>query len=269
MIYIDNLKQHSRFRAYELLEKLGDDNPFKKFEGLTPHEFIKENFSSISSEVESLVNYLIKKIQDVVFIKYYVDKLQREYWFCLYDLGLDEDGERRYCIGGEPQTQTAISKELQAKTNLDTFPDNLQQFWSIHGLWYPVLNYGKDDFDLEVLATNFYLNDIDGEVPHYTLLTLAGNDLELDEWSALSHGICIDFDEEIEDEMEEEFEFDYFLEQHIKKGIYFTQTSTGDAILLVESYKEFSSLFYLCHDACSNFYDSFWDYMIEEIRYLY
>ena len=203
---------------------------------------------------------------DVVFVETYQKKLQKKYWFCVYYFGNDEDGSPKYCIGGEPEDNVPLSDTLKQNSNLSDFPDSLKEFWSIHGLWEIALNYGKIDFNIPYLSENLWPEEGEGSVPHHTELTATGNEIGIADWTALDGGnVSINDLGETDFSFEETFDTAFFVENYLKRGVYFT-TVNGDVVLLLESYQGFPQFFYLCHDCGSNFYGSFWEYLATEFN---
>jgi len=265
---IERVVKHERFRSHESLDMMSDDNPWKSSQGLSVKQFIEKNFLKFKPYSQGLESLLQEHCKELFFVKYFVDKLNREYWFCIYYLGVDEEDSPRYCIGGEPENEVHISEALKEKSDWRAFPEFLDVFWKVHGIWESTLSYGEDDFGLETLAKRFVVEYANGEVPHVGSLQYTAKELDINDWVALKNGICIDFSEDISEEEEDDFEYILFFEKYIQKAIYFTDTGSGDIILVINPYKDFSQLFYLCHDGCSNFYTSFGDYLVENFAYL-
>jgi len=255
----------NNFTNYCQLDSIQSKCPWKKYEGLTTKEFIDKNFFSIKKHTNIFHEVIATHCLDVVFVEIYTNKLQKLYWFCVYYLGNDENGNPKYYIGGEPEESVPLQYSLKENSNLSNFPNSLKEFWSIHGIWDVALSYGKMDFNISFLSEKLYPEEGEGKVPHYTTLNTTGNEIGIADWVALQGGqVSIDDLGETDFDFEETFDLVFFVEEYLKKGVYF-MTANGDVVLLLESYQGFPNFFYLCHDCGSNFYSSFWEYLATEL----
>lgn len=267
----NNIKErinNSQFTTICYLHAIQDTCPWKKYEGLTPKEFVEQNFSTLKKHTSIFEDLIATACLDIIFIEVYSEKLQKNYWFCVYYFGDDEDGRAKYFVGGEPEQDVTLSKQIKEKSCLKEFPSTLKEFWSIHGIFDIQIAYGKKDFNIPHLKENLSPEDGEGKIPHYTSLLSTGEEIGITEWTALDEGYIsindlgnTDFDED------KNFNKTYFIEEYLKKGLYFMDVN-GDVILLIDSYQDFPNFFYLCHDCGSNFYGSFWDYLTTDFMYL-
>jgi len=262
------LIKNTNFTKFYQLDSIHSECPWKKYEGLTPKEFIEINFSSIKNYTHIFQDLVAIHCLDIIFIETYCEKLQKKYWFCVYYFGKNEDNSLKYFVGGEPEYKVVFPETLKSKSNLIEYPDSLRAFWKIHGLFEVQLEYGSIDFNLSYLLENLSPEDGEGKVPHYTSLTLTGSEIYIDDWVAIADGyISIDDFNDTDFDDEDNFNSTYFVEEYLKKGIYFIQVN-GDVVLLLKSYQGFPQFFYLCHDCSSNFYSSFWEYLTIDISLL-
>lgn len=258
---LNKLVNKANFSSYCGLDSIKTDCPWNQYEGLSPKEFIESNFSSLRAHTTIFDDIVSMACLDIVFIEEYSEKLKRKYWFCIYYFGNNRDGSPKYFVGGEPEKHVTLSPSMREKCNLNEYPDSLRIFWGIHGLFDIKLNYGKLDFNITYIKEKLSPEEGEGQVPHYSTLISTGEDVGIGEWLALEGGyISIDDLGNIDFDEEENFKSAFFIEEYLKKGMFFMEVG-GDIVLLLQSYHKYPHFFYLCHDCGSNFYSSFWEYL--------
>jgi len=240
------------------LATMSDDNPWKKYEGLSVEDFVVENFKSIKEEAPIFSDTISKMVIEICFIKLFNKELKRDYWFCVYFFGEGEDENPKYMVGGEPEKETPTNSKLK-ENGWDEFPEDIRKFWSIHGIFVTDLVGYQKDFDLSNLSQLYIEHQEAGNLPHYVTLTKT-NDY-------MSDDVCINmehpnnYNSQIESWEEDEEECRIFAQEYLRKGIILLNNSC-----IVKSYKGLPQYFNMPHWEASYFYNSFWDMLMGEIE---
>ena len=240
------------------LVTMSDDNPWKKYEGLSVENFVVENFKSIKKEAPIFTDTISKMVIEICFLKLFNKELKRDYWFCVYFFGEGEDGNPKYMVGGEPEKETPTNSKLK-ENGWDEFPEDIRKFWSIHGIFVTDLVGYHDDFDLSNLSQLYIEHQEAGNLPHYATL-IKTNDY-------MSDDVCINmehpnnYNSQIESWEENEEEYIIFAQEYLRKGIILLNNCC-----IVKSYKGLPQYFNMPHWEASYFYNSFWDMLMGEIE---
>ncbi len=253
------------------LTEISEDNPWKKYEGLSTEEFVVANFESIKEELP-LFTTMATLVQEICFVQVYNEVLKRNYWFTIYYFGDNEDGEPRYLIGGEPEENSPTNKNLK-ENGWEEFPDDIRKFWKIHGVFLSYLNYGAEEFHIRHLS-KFYIESQDyGAIPHYSKVNFLASELDhyMLKWDR-PEDICFNidlpssYDSEAENWEECDEAFQTFVQEYLKHAI-LLGSDNGDEIFILKSFNSLPQYFRMAHGGdWSYFYDSFWDLLGREIE---
>lgn len=269
-------------KNFYTLNRLPSNCPWKRFEGYSKKRFIKENFSLIQRHTDFFKETFSNLCKEIAFVKVFIKKLQRDYWFTLYYMGKDEDKELVYFFGGEPEYNVSMNKKFK-KIGWESYPNELLEFWKIHsvlGIWYGEIN------SLEFLESSLFDNS-EIIIPHYYSLTKFF-------WEQLGWNI-----KESISSIDEKNNF--FMNRYILDGICLSIFSNSDSLILIRPYikkkfleefynerepfedfnelyahvkelqdeqsytKRLTQYYFFAHDSGSYFYD-FYEYLIREMN---
>ena len=251
------------------LGEIDADCPWKKYEGFSNKEFIKENFSSFKKHLDDKELFfeenLANACKEIVFVKVNIEALGEICWLTVY-LCDHHHLDNFFIIAGEPFEKLLVPKILPNRTLWKEYPKYLQDFWKVHSFWF----CGDDNsFDLESIIKNglpTYTGD--GDIIHPCILHDSGYNsfVEKDYIS-----LCIQDESDIYDEEDKEriyvpkeyteIGFEKYVEEYLKQAIY-SHEINGDGVYFVPSLSGQVNIFWHGYNDQSYFYKNFSDYLI-------